>query len=412
MARPALLLCLLLGVVLLAACAQPTAIVIPTVIALPSIPPALAATGTAAAVQTAVAPPTLPPTWTPAALASLTPLPSPTAPVADTTTGDRLLFVADGAIYIVGVDGAGFRGLTGSAQARDLALSPDGTQIVFVGAGSGSASEVYLLTIDSGEVRPLTALGYADVVGPSWHPDGQSIVFAAGQGGGDARDLFTVRSDGGDLERRTVFGQPPPADGTGDGFVAVGVSDPLFVPDGSGIVFAGPGLALLDLDTQQVHALTIPGGWGNDTNPRWRPGTFELAYISSEQGDRGYAGGPIRSFDLLTWQEEDVPPPLASVFAQSFQNSEDGRAMIIASNFGVVLLDYASRSARSIADTGSLLPRVTISPDGSRIAYMTASITGGAMPQLVLNDRTGRSPRVLMDVDAQVLGDLLWIPAR
>ena len=53
--------------------------------------------------------------------------------------------------------------------------SPDGSHIVFSGV-KGGATDLYMLTVESAAVRPLTSDLYADLQ-PAWSPDGTQIAF-------------------------------------------------------------------------------------------------------------------------------------------------------------------------------------------------------------------------------------------
>jgi dipeptidyl aminopeptidase/acylaminoacyl peptidase len=416
MARRKLMLSLLLAL-LLAGCATPTPVVIPTVVMLNTVPPEQAATQTAAAYLTQVSPPTLPPTWTPV------PTPTPEVLAAlpeDTTTTapDRLLYVADGILAAVNTDGTEPRALTGPSGVRDLALSPDGTQLAFVAQGAGSAYEVYILDLLTGQQRPVTALGFAEMHDPAWHPNGQLLAFAAGQYAGQAREIYTVRPDGQGIQQRTVLARSvvegtPTGDGSDAALFSVDatlVSSPVFTLDGASIIFAAPGLNKLDLSTDAIEVLAIYSGFGSDTNVRWRPGTDDLIYIRPTSSAAGYMGGPLHEIDMENFVPNTVPPMIADVFAQGFACSADGRRVVIAADFSLYLFDYSSRSVRKLLDTGSILPQAAINPDGSQIAYIGGSISGGDVPQMIITDATGRNPRVVMDVPAQTLDELLWIP--
>ena len=67
-------------------------------------------------------------------------------------------------------------GLTGDSNPR---WSPDGEQIAFLSA-RGEKPQVYLIAVDGGEARALTAMPQGVAGGPVWSPDGQRIAFTAG----------------------------------------------------------------------------------------------------------------------------------------------------------------------------------------------------------------------------------------
>lgn len=378
---------MLLILVLLAACA-PAAVEIPTAAVLP----------TATAAPPTAVPPTLPPTWTPSPVPSATPVThTPTLETVVEPVRDRLIFVADGAVQAVSTaPGSVPVALTGPMEARDLTLSPEGQRLAFVGAGLGSGREVYVLDLESGDLQQVTSLGYADVVDPAWRPNGITLTFAAGPYAGREREVYTVRADGGSLRQRTSLG-------------VIDLSDPVFTPDGRGILFAAPGLFMLDIATGRITTLTFASGGGNNASARWRPGTGTVVYIEEDPRPVGYPGGPLRYFDPDLYVPDTEAQTLVDMYVQAFVFSADGRWMAFTSDFGVYLMDFDSLSMRQIAETGNVLPRVAISPDGSLLAYLTANIGGGSLPQIVVSDHTGRDRWVVTDVTAQVVGDMLWV---
>src|SRR5207253_1121130 len=67
-----------------------------------------------------------------------------------------------------------------TAQARDASpqWSPDGRRIAFLSTRRGKP-QIFLIPVDGGEARPLTALPQGVGSGPAWSPDGQRIAFSA-----------------------------------------------------------------------------------------------------------------------------------------------------------------------------------------------------------------------------------------
>src|ERR1700741_381030 len=68
--------------------------------------------------------------------------------------------------------------LTRTGKDSSPQWSPEGRSIAFLSARSGD-SQVYLLSMDGGEAKPLTHLSTgADIV--KWSPDGKTIAFTSG----------------------------------------------------------------------------------------------------------------------------------------------------------------------------------------------------------------------------------------
>ena len=68
-----------------------------------------------------------------------------------------------------------FEALRSITDFTSLAWSPDGRQLAFIGFIDGPSSDLYLYTLDTGQVTRLTD-GPSQAFEPSWSPDGQYIV--------------------------------------------------------------------------------------------------------------------------------------------------------------------------------------------------------------------------------------------
>jgi Tol biopolymer transport system component/DNA-binding winged helix-turn-helix (wHTH) protein len=81
-------------------------------------------------------------------------------------------------------------------------FSPDGRRIVFVSSRSGSP-EIWVCDRDGQNLVKLTSFEARELAYPRWSPDGRQIGFSMRQAGGSNTDIFTVRTDGGELRRLT-----------------------------------------------------------------------------------------------------------------------------------------------------------------------------------------------------------------
>ncbi len=108
-------------------------------------------------------------------------------------------------------EGEGERVWRGDAGISQLAVSPDGAQIVYCTNGTGSHTNdldynLRLLDLESGRTRPLTSRRGSELA-PLWSPDGATIVFLAPQDPAyphSQTELFSVPATGGTPESLTA----------------------------------------------------------------------------------------------------------------------------------------------------------------------------------------------------------------
>jgi tricorn protease len=94
-----------------------------------------------------------------------------------TIHADTIVFVCEDDLWTVSASGGVPRRLTSNlGEVTRPALSPDGTQLAFVGRDEGQA-EIYLMPAPGGPARRLTYLGGSLCQTAGWTPDGK-IVFA------------------------------------------------------------------------------------------------------------------------------------------------------------------------------------------------------------------------------------------
>lgn len=190
--------------------------------------------------------------------------------------GDTLAFVGAFApdapmqIYLIPARGGAARRLTvGEAFAPGgIVWSPDGSQIAFVGRGYGN-SELYTIDIASGTIHRLTTnpVGDQDV---SWSPDGQRLVFASDRAGNF--ELYTLAADGGTPERLL---QHTPHDRA-----------PTWSPDGAQLAFTAPPYhwnEVFVLDPRSGGLRQLTNGNRHKFLPRWSPDGTQLAYLIEGQ---------------------------------------------------------------------------------------------------------------------------------
>ncbi|MBE7380827.1 MAG: PDZ domain-containing protein [Leptolyngbya sp. SIO1E4] len=123
-----------------------------------------------------------------------------------TIRGDRVVFVCEDDLWSVPVSGGVAMRLTANlGEVSHPALSPDGSQLAFIGREEGNA-EVYVMPATGGNAKRLTFLG-ADTAVSGWSPDGQSIIFVSNASEPFPRlvQLYTISAEGG-LPQRLPYG--------------------------------------------------------------------------------------------------------------------------------------------------------------------------------------------------------------
>jgi Tol biopolymer transport system component len=245
----------------------------------------------------------------------------------------------------------------------DVALSPDGTRLVYgyyttpTGAGGGG-SDLMIVTV-APEVGQPTLLASRDAPGvllgaPCWLPDGQSVLFEAI--GVTARGMPAVRcervnADGSDRQQvvdgarfptlsadgqtlayvkslalgDTLWTRPlaggPEKEIVSDADMAV-ISYPRFAPDGSLIAFAGINLAAEAPRVAPPDLLRVPLGHGLPTDP----------WIVAPDGSG------LRRFAQLSGDDLGIAW------------SSDGRYLAAAGAYGVTIFSVADGSSRTVTD--------------------------------------------------------------
>lgn len=253
--------------------------------------------------------------------------------------------------------------VAGVGALANPAWSPDGESIVVTGL-DGGISDLYLVNLQSGEVRQLTADKYA-ALQPSWSPDGRYIAFASDRGPG-----------GSDFER---------------------------------LEFSDLRIAIFDLETNEIRTLT-PFGQAQYVNPQFSPDGNNLFFISNADGFRD-----VYRYDLLTddvYRVTDVmtgvsgitsTAPALSVAARTgrmmFSVFYDGNYSIHSleadETVGTLVEIDQDLIETTIASAG-VLPPVTAVGEGLVASYL-ADPESGLVAAPEIGELRGYSPRLRLD---------------
>src|SRR4051812_3824804 len=137
----------------------------------------------------------------PAAGGAFTPLTQPTVDHSPAVSADgrKVVYVASKTLHVMNIDGSGSVPLaTPGLDVDDPAWSPDGSKIVFAGAGA-KKSDLYVIPAAGGAVVDLTNTDDHEEYKPTWSPDGSKIAYERSgcelqHGAGTC--VYTMNADG------------------------------------------------------------------------------------------------------------------------------------------------------------------------------------------------------------------------
>jgi hypothetical protein len=185
-------------------------------------------------------------------------------------------------------------------DAAEPAWSPDGRRLAYVAAGSGGASDLYVIDADGTHAGRITWTDGVDETSPSWSPDGKRLVVER------SGTIVTVR-----------------ADGTGERVLASGW-EPAWSPRGRGIAFSN-GADLYLVSTRKGQPRRLTSSATPDGAPAWAPDGRRLAFVSEDSG-----GADVHLLDLRSGQVKRLTQDAAVDASPAF--TADGRSVIFVSD--------------------------------------------------------------------------------
>lgn len=220
-----------------------------------------------------------------------------------------------------------------NARVRDLAFSPDGRQLLLTRRFHRLSEELFLRDLATGDERQLT-FGEEDIIGISWHPSGDKVLYAAlhhGQRQGYLLNLKTGESTNLGL---TDFG----------GHSRVAANGEVFFHS----MNSAPQLAYLPVNSQLASALfPLTVSDYRFDSPHYTSAHSALVYISNESGysEVWMADGSMHNRRQLTFLQSRVKYP---------RWSNDGQQVVFVARFPgedhdtLTLLDVATGKLTSL----------------------------------------------------------------
>lgn len=322
-----------------------------------------------------------------AASAQTTP-PTPRFAVAEPTIspdGREIAFVSGGDIWTAPAAGGEGRLLIAHADNESRPLySPDGKFVAFGSTRSGNG-DIYLLTIDTGDLKRLTYDDGAETP-TGWSADGKMVYFQS-----TSRDIAGMN----DVYRVSITGgtpMPVSADRYANEFYGVPS------PDGNTLAFSARGIASAQwwrkgnshLDQTEIWTTKInqkkgekpayervTEGGAKELWPLWSPDGQTLYYVSDRNGNQNIWSktGKAQPVMLTTFSNGRVLWPSIS---------HDGRTVVFERDFQIWKYDVATKQAAPVsirlrgASAGQAVEHMklmsqfrdlTLSPDGKKVAF-------------------------------------------
>jgi len=293
--------------------------------------------------------------------------------------------------------------LFGLEVASDPQISPDGRRIAYVRRSGDIMTDrvrpsIWLVDSASGEQAPLVA-GPGAHSSPRWSPDGTRLAYISTAEGGAAQ-LYVRWLASGESVRITGLPNTPSSiawspDGKQLGYV-------MLVPSEApklGRTPARPEGALWAEPLQQINSVTYRA----DGQGLLRPGFRHVFVVPADGGaPRQLTSGDFHHDGPIDWSPDNRNIYFSAYRAPDWQQTP---------GYGDIHgVDVATTAIRQLTNVRGTEGSPTVSPDGSRIAYVGFEDRGYAytQSQLFVMDRDGSNRRSLTAGFDREVSDPVW----
>jgi nickel/cobalt exporter len=258
-------------------------------------------------------------------------------------------------LYLANVsDGQSTQLTDDSVNVTDFALSPDGTQLIYIVQTDELENQIWLMNVDGNESKKIHDCKNASCAQPVWSPDGSRVIFEHIKlSGADATGLAT--------------------------------------------------LWWIDINTNKVEPLfqedKLPGA-----NPRWSADGEWLSYATSEN---------LRLYHFESGESREITSSLGASAAWSPDGGSVLYRDVIIHNDQFVsqlfVYDLESQTSTNIRpDAGFENFLAAWSPDGKQIAVVRRDLSVARGDQIWLMDADGGNAHALTDAPNALHGTLSW----
>ncbi|MGH9832803.1 MAG: protein kinase domain-containing protein, partial [Blastocatellia bacterium] len=244
-------------------------------------------------------------------------------------------------------------------------VAPDGTKIAFVSDRTGQY-DLYVMNMDGSGLRGLTS-NSARETGPSWSPDGRSIVFGIETAPLRESDIWVMSADGG---KQVNLTKSPGYD-----------TRPAFSPDGTRIAFCSNRGAdfiynfdiwVMNANGSDARRLTDYAEYDSDVT--WSPDSKRLAFTRAM---------PEKQFDILVINADGtnlVNLANTTEFDETVPAwSPDGRRIAFAStrgsqnkNYNIWVMDADGANPRMVTTPSGNNYEPAWTPDSRRLVFQSS----------------------------------------